>query len=55
MAFKNNPEILFVRVPMKKEEKNKIEEACARTGMKKYEWIRRTLLAEATKKEVAHD
>lgn len=55
MAFKNNPEVLFVRVPMSTKEKNTIEEACAKTGMKKYEWIRRALLAEATKKEVVHD
>ena len=56
MAFKENTELLFVRVPMTAQDKQKIDRACAVAGMKKYEWVRRALLAEASKKEVrAHD
>lgn len=49
MAYKDEEDILFVRVPMKAEEKQKIDKAVIKTGMKKYEWVRKALLVAASK------
>lgn len=48
MAYKDeDKDILFVRVPMSKDEIETIDKAVAESGQKKYEWVRRSLLATA--------
>lgn len=48
MAYKDDDkDILFVRVPMSKEEIKTIDHAVVESGQKKYEWIRRSLLSAA--------
>ena len=54
MAFKDEKELLFVRVPMSSEEKKTLDHAVNQTGMKKHEWIRRTLLS-AARNELARE
>ena len=49
MAYKDEEEIMFVRVPMTAEEKQKIDKAVIKTGMKKYEWVRKALLLAASR------
>lgn len=49
MAYKDeDKDILFVRVPMSKDEIETIDKAVAESGQKKYEWVRRSLLSTAT-------
>lgn len=47
MSYKEGEPTLFVRVPMSAEEKKQLDSAVSQTGMKKHEWIRRTLLTAA--------
>ena len=54
MAYRDEKELLFVRVPMSSEEKKTLDSAVSQTGMKKHEWIRRTLLS-AAKTELARE
>lgn len=49
MAYKeDDKEILFVRVPMSKDEIEALDKAIIESGQKKYEWIRRSLISAAT-------
>lgn len=45
--YREGEQTLFVRVPMSAEEKKQLDSAVSQTGMKKHEWIRRTLLSAA--------
>lgn len=45
--YREGEQTLFVRVPMSAEEKKQLDSAVSQTGMKKHEWIRRTLLTAA--------
>ena len=54
MAYKDEKEVLFVRIPMSTEEKKTIDKAVNKTNSKKYEWFRRTLLS-AAKTELAKE
>ena len=47
MAYKEEQNIVFVRVPMSEAEEKKIDQAVAESGLKKYEWVRRALLSKA--------
>lgn len=48
MAYKDeDKDILFVRVPMSKDEIEAVDKAVIESGQKKYEWIRRSLLSAA--------
>ena len=47
MAYKDEQNIVFVRVPMSEAEERKIDQAVAQSGLKKYEWVRRALLSKA--------
>lgn len=49
MAYKeDDKEILFVRVPMSRDEIETLDKAIIESGQKKYEWIRRSLISAAT-------
>ena len=54
MSYREEKELLFVRVPMSSEEKKTLDHAVTQTGMKKHEWTRRTLLS-AAKTELAKE
>ena len=47
MAYKEEQNIVFVRVPMSEAEEKRIDKAVAESGLKKYEWVRRALLSKA--------
>lgn len=54
MAYRNSPEILFVRVPLTSAQKQKIDKAAESSGLKKYKFVLNALLEAADAEEKKH-
>lgn len=54
MAYRNADEMLFVRIPCTKEEKQKIDKATASSDLKKYKWVLNALLSAADAEAKKH-